>query len=51
VFLTISMEALFDLMSKNIEMVEASLLSVKSADTLEAPEEEISEDRLLFFTQ
>tara|TARA_R110002012_G_scaffold160472_1_gene322368 strand:- start:7790 stop:11041 length:3252 start_codon:yes stop_codon:yes gene_type:complete len=51
VFLTISMEALFDLMSKNIEMVEATLLSVKSADTLEAPEEEIAEDRLLFFTQ
>lgn len=48
--LTLSMEALFDLMSKNIEMVEAMLLSVK--DKTEVEEEELmDEDRLLLFSQ
>ncbi len=51
VFLTISMEALFDLMSKNIEMVEATLLSVKDADLQEVEEEVMDEERLLLFTQ
>ncbi|MEQ8809080.1 MAG: cyclic nucleotide-binding domain-containing protein, partial [Imperialibacter sp.] len=51
VFLTISMEALFDLMSKNIEMVEATLLSVKDSDKKEAEDEVMDQERLLLFTQ
>ncbi|MEQ8416617.1 MAG: HEAT repeat domain-containing protein [Imperialibacter sp.] len=51
IFLTISMEALFDLMSKNIEMVEATLLSVKDSDQIEAEDEVMDEERLLLFSQ
>lgn len=47
-FITITMEALFDLMSKNIEMVEAMLMSVKDTEVEE--EEKVEEERLLLFT-
>ena len=46
-FITISMESLFDLMSKNIEMVEAMLKSVKEAE--EEEELVIEDERLLLF--
>lgn len=49
VFLTISMESLFDLMSKNIEMVEAMLLSVKDSAMEEKVDEAVDEEQLLLF--
>lgn len=49
-FITITMESLFDLMSKNVEMVEAMLSSVKENVKAEEEEEVMDEDRLLLFS-